>query len=76
MDHHGLGCDVTLLDPRDHDGPGDRHIADRIRDDLCGGLQRGLLGPLIGHVRCEGPDRHSRADHDRATAEDGHTTTD
>ena len=76
MDHHGLGGDVTLLDPRDHDGPGDRHIGNRVRDHLGGCLQRSLLRPLIGHVRGQDPDRRSRPDHERTTADDGHTALD
>ena len=43
VDDDGLGRDMALLDPRDHHGPGDRHVADRIRDHLGRRLQRGLL---------------------------------
>jgi hypothetical protein len=67
---------MALLDPGDHDRPRDRQVAHRFVDDLRRRLQGRLRRPLRRHVRGQDPDRRSRPDHERTTADDGHTTPD
>jgi hypothetical protein len=67
---------MTLLDPGDHHGPGNCHVAGWFFDNLGRRLQRRVGGPLRRHIRGEDSDRRSGPDHERTTADDGHTTPD